>query len=131
MGDAHAAMPRIQVVFKSLIVLHTMIRNGGVDNVLAHLASDAGSLKMRNVIAGGNWQGYDAPPSLASYAAYLDARIAFYRELKYDVIRSQESARASEGGSNRLRKLTVEKGLLREVSIAQRVCGRVLECSVS
>lgn len=76
--------------------------------------------------------GYDAPPSLSPYAAYLDERIRAFRELKHDVIRSAEGSRArSNGGdgANRLRKLRVEKGLLREVSISQRVLSRLLDCS--
>lgn len=47
--------PPIQVVFKALIVLHTMIRNGATDNILAHL-SQGDVLKLRNV-SGGNWEG--------------------------------------------------------------------------
>lgn len=44
-------------MFKALLVLHTLIRNGGVDNVLRHVSSESGSLKLKNVAAGGNWQG--------------------------------------------------------------------------
>jgi hypothetical protein len=44
-----------QVVFKALIVLHNMIRNGATDNVLAHLsASDV--LRLKHV-GSGNWEG--------------------------------------------------------------------------
>lgn len=45
------------VVFKTLIIIHTMIRNGAVDNVLSHLAADIAGLKLKNVSQGGNWQG--------------------------------------------------------------------------
>lgn len=44
-------------VFKTLLIIHTMIRNGAVDNVLSHLAADQAGLKLRNVSQGGNWQG--------------------------------------------------------------------------
>ena len=44
-----------QVVFKALIVLHTMIRNGATDNVLTYLSSED-VLKLRNVSAG-QWEG--------------------------------------------------------------------------
>lgn len=44
-----------QVVFKALIVLHTMMRNGSTDNVLSYL-SQAEVLHLRNVSAG-NWEG--------------------------------------------------------------------------
>ena len=44
-----------QVVFKALIVLHTMIRNGATDNVLTYLSSSE-VLRLRNVSTG-NWEG--------------------------------------------------------------------------
>lgn len=111
-----------------------MIRNGGIDNVLSHLASDQGSLKLRNVVQGGNWQGQDAPRTMSNYAAYIDERIRAYRDLRHDVIRSGDSVRTRQGGggdvtTHRLRRLTVEKGLLREVAISQRVCSRLLDCA--
>lgn len=79
---------------------------------------------------------------LTPYAAYLDERIKAYRELRRDVIRSSGaditrgrsssngnggSAGEGSGSGQRLRRLTVEKGLLREVSIAQKVCNRLLD----
>jgi hypothetical protein len=45
----------LQVVFKALIVLHTMIRNGATDNVLQYLSSSE-VLRLKNV-AGGQWEG--------------------------------------------------------------------------
>ncbi|KAG8917529.1 hypothetical protein FRC02_003056, partial [Tulasnella sp. 418] len=39
--------PNAIVVFKALIVLHTMIRNGATDNVLAYLSSSE-VLRLRN-----------------------------------------------------------------------------------
>lgn len=123
------------VVMRSLIVIHTLIRNGGVNNVLSAMSgSGQGSLRLRNVIQGGNWQGYDAPRILSPYAAYLDDRIKAYRELRHDVIRAADAARTrggdrSEGAESglRLRRLTVEKGLLREVGVCQKVCSRLLD----
>lgn len=79
--------PNAVVVFKALIVLHTMIRNGSTDNVLAYLSSSE-VLRLRNVSAG-NWEGYAAPENLQNYAGYLDSRIRAYRDLKHDAIRVQ------------------------------------------
>lgn len=126
-----------------------MIRNGGIDNVLSHLASSGGtgdggsaSVRLRNV-GKQNWHG-ETPPTLSSYSTYLDDRIRAYRELKHDVIRSSENYNSSSSGggasrvgdgrgehANRLRRLTVEKGLLREIGITQKVGNAVLKCSVS
>ncbi|KAG5647842.1 hypothetical protein DXG03_007766 [Asterophora parasitica] len=79
--------PNAVVVFKALIVLHTMIRNGATDNVLGYLSSSE-VLRLRNVSAG-NWEGYAAPENLQNYARYLDSRIRAYHDLKHDAIRVQ------------------------------------------
>jgi len=49
-----------QVVFKALIVLHVMIRNGSTDNVLSYLSSSE-VLRLQNV-SDGNWEGEPSPP---------------------------------------------------------------------
>ncbi|PWZ02124.1 ANTH-domain-containing protein [Testicularia cyperi] len=121
----------VHVVFKSLVILHTMIRNGEVDNVLGHLASDSGNIRLRN-LASSSWSGANAPQTLSVYAQYLDERVRAYRDLKHDVIRSSDRSRAHANGasnSNRLRRLTVEKGLLREVSTTQKVASVLMQCS--
>ncbi|KAG6864849.1 hypothetical protein C0991_006790 [Blastosporella zonata] len=79
--------PNTVIVFKALIVLHTMIRNGATDNVLGYL-SNSDVLRLRNV-SGGSWEGYAAPENLQNYAAYLDSRIRAYRDLQHDAIRVQ------------------------------------------
>ena len=97
---------------------------------------------------------------MSSYAKYLDSRIAAFKILKHDVVRVQnESNRRSDGQSGacellalfgstpnpdiyelkltfqakarRLRHLSVEKGLLREVKAIQRVLDSLVLCKVS
>ncbi|KAG6821473.1 hypothetical protein H0H93_010197 [Arthromyces matolae] len=87
-----ALVPRLRepntiVVFKALIVLHTMIRSGATDNVLGYL-SNSDVLRLRNV-SGGSWEGYAVPENLQHYASYLDSRIKAYRDLKHDAVRVQ------------------------------------------
>ncbi|KAJ3928136.1 MAG: ANTH domain-containing protein, partial [Lentinula lateritia] len=147
--------PNSVVVFKALIVLHTMIRNGATDNVLSYLSSSE-VLRLQNVSAG-NWEGYAAPQNLQNYAVYLDSRIRAYRDLKHDAIRVQaESNRdmrnsasveednyargkkkdISASGPQRsktimgrkLRVMTVEKGLLRETKAVHRMIDSLVEC---
>ncbi|KIJ20689.1 hypothetical protein PAXINDRAFT_95745 [Paxillus involutus ATCC 200175] len=158
-----ALVPRLRepnaiVVFKALIVLHTMIRNGATDNVLSHLSSSE-VLRLRNVSAG-NWEGYNAPQNMQHYALYLDSRIRAYRELKHDSIRVQAetnrdmrvnssieedkayttappkvSSTTSKGPQRsktivgrKLRVMTVEKGLLRETKTVQKMIDSLVEC---
>ncbi|KAJ3772561.1 ANTH domain-containing protein [Lentinula raphanica] len=147
--------PNSVVVFKALIVLHTMIRNGATDNVLSYLSSSE-VLRLQNVSAG-NWEGYSAPQNLQNYAVYLDSRIRAYRDLKHDAIRVQaESNRDMRNSANmeednlargkkkepsssgpqrsktimgrKLRVMTVEKGLLRETKAVHRMIDTLVEC---
>ncbi|KAJ3801263.1 ANTH domain-containing protein [Lentinula aff. detonsa] len=147
--------PNSVVVFKALIVLHTMIRNGATDNVLSYLSSSE-VLRLQNVSAG-NWEGYAAPQNLQNYAVYLDSRIRAYRDLKHDAIRVQaesnrdlrNSASVEEDNyargkkkdltasgpqrsktimGRKLRVMTVEKGLLRETKAVHRMIDTLVEC---
>ncbi len=87
--------PNSIVVFKSLILLHQLIRQGATDAVLGYLSSGQDVLKLRNV-TGQSWEGYKPPKNLAAYAAYLNSRITNYRVLKHDPVRAQsENARSA------------------------------------
>ncbi|KAH9015647.1 hypothetical protein EDB84DRAFT_1567625 [Lactarius hengduanensis] len=79
------------VMFKALIVLHTMVWNGATDNVLQYLSS-SDVLRLKNV-SGGQWEGYNPPKNLQHYALYLDTRIRSYRDLKHDDIRVQSETK--------------------------------------
>ncbi|KAI0316015.1 ANTH domain-containing protein [Amylostereum chailletii] len=145
--------PNVIVVFKALIVLHTMIRNGSTDNILQYLSS-SDVLRLKNVSTG-QWEGYHPPANLQSYAIYLDARIRGYRELKHDAVRVQsesnrdarlsmsleEEARRNRShgpgstpsrsktmSGRKLRVMTVEKGLLRETKVVQKMIDALVEC---
>ncbi|KZT07476.1 ANTH-domain-containing protein [Laetiporus sulphureus 93-53] len=151
--------PNVLVVFKALIVLHMMIRNGSTDNVLSYLSS-SDVLRLKNVSAG-SWEGYNAPQNIQHYANYLDIRIRAYAQLKHDAIRVQSennrdmrnSAAIEEMGSSsyrsrsamrdldyggmqrsktisgrKLRVMTVEKGLLRETRVVQKMIDALVEC---
>jgi phosphatidylinositol-binding clathrin assembly protein len=159
-----------QVVFKALLTLHTIIRNGATDNILAYL-STGDVLRLKNVSTP-NWEGvpprsrrqdgktddsrtgYNAPENLSNYATYLDTRIRAFRDLKHDAIRVQSennrdlrNSAAIEDESLRrkgaplqdrrktmmgrkLRIMTVEKGLLRETKVAQKMVDSLCECRV-
>lgn len=98
--------------------------------------------------------GYTAPENLKNYAMYMDTRIKAYANLKHDAIRVQSESnrdhRASNddgwtgsrnGGSGaggisrsktmsgrKLRQMSVEKGLLRETKIVQKMVTSLLSC---
>nr|XP_019010611.1 uncharacterized protein I206_05085 [Kwoniella pini CBS 10737]OCF49392.1 hypothetical protein I206_05085 [Kwoniella pini CBS 10737] len=120
------------VVFKALLTIHQMLRSGATDNFL-NLLSQQDMMKLRN-IQGQNWEGFQPPASMSAYAAYLDSRIRSYKELKHDVVNQQtESNRKSDGQSanskaRKLRHLSVEKGLLREVKHVQKILDSLTQC---
>ncbi|KIR31630.1 ENTH domain-containing protein [Cryptococcus deuterogattii MMRL2647] len=124
--------PNGVVVFKGLLTLHQMIRTGQTEALLDVLARND-VLRLRNIYSQ-QFQGYVPPASMGAYADYLDSRIRAYRELKRDLIRVQtESNRRSDGlgaasKARRLRHLPVEKGLLREVKMVQKMLDSLVKC---
>ncbi|KAJ8293445.1 ENTH domain-containing protein C19F8.03c [Rhodotorula toruloides] len=105
--------PNPTVVFKSLITLHTIMRSGSLDPVFSYLSSSSISLSL---------SGQEAA-NVAAYGHYLASRIKAYGNLKRDVIRDKSDRRAA----NRLRKLTVEQGLLRETREIQRMIAALVD----
>jgi phosphatidylinositol-binding clathrin assembly protein len=64
--------------------------------------------------------------NIRDYARYLQVRVQSWRELKYDYA----SQRPNGEQVGRLKKLTVEKGLLREVEGISKLVGGLLKCKV-
>ncbi|TNY20689.1 ENTH domain-containing protein [Rhodotorula diobovata] len=105
--------PNTTVVFKSLIVLHTLMRSGSIDSVFPYLASSSVSLSLSSSEAS----------NVAAYGQYLAARIKAYGNLKRDAIRDKSDRR----NANRMRKLSVEQGLLRETREIQRMIAALVD----
>lgn len=104
------------VVFKSLITVHLMIREGSPDATLAYLA------RHRNMLAISSFTDAQTQGrNIRHYAAYLTERSKAYRDTKVDWVRTKET---------RLEKLSVEKGLLRETEVIQRQLAALLKCDV-
>ncbi|KUI70614.1 hypothetical protein VM1G_05775 [Cytospora mali] len=104
------------VVFKSLITVHLMIREGSPDVTLAYLAKHRNTLAM-SMFSDAQTQGRN----IRHYANYLSERARAYRDTKIDWVRGKE---------NRLEKLSVEKGLLRETEAVQNQLRALLDCDV-
>lgn len=104
------------IVFKALIVVHLMIREGQLDATLSYLAEYPKKLAISS-FSDVQTQGQN----IRRYSEYLTARAKTYAETKTDYVRS---------GPGRLKKLTVEKGLLREVEIVQKQIRALLRCNL-
>ncbi|GAB1311004.1 ANTH domain-containing protein [Madurella fahalii] len=104
------------VVFKGLITVHLMIREGSPDVTLAYLAKHRNMLAV-SMFSDAQTQGRN----IRHYSNYLSERARAYRETKVDWVRAKEP---------RLEKLSVEKGLLRETEIVQHQLTALLKCDV-
>ncbi|CAG8530063.1 6843_t:CDS:2 [Cetraspora pellucida] len=111
------------VVFKSLIVIHVMMRQGSNSRVLNFLAREPTILNVSSFKDKSGTQGAEQTKNIHTYAAYIEEKVAVYRDLKIDFVREK-----LENGDSRLRKLSVDKGLLREVEILQRQITALLNC---
>ncbi|KAK4230691.1 ANTH domain-containing protein [Podospora fimiseda] len=104
------------VVFKSLITVHLMIREGSPDVTLAYLA------KHRNMIAISTFSDAQTQGrNIRHYANYLAERARSFRETKVDWVRTKDA---------RLEKLSIDKGLLRESESVQHQLTALLKCDV-
>ena len=77
--------------------------------------------------------GNDASQNLCKYATYLDRRIRTYGAIKYDIMRDKSERRGERDGikgCNRLRTLSVDKGLLRETTLLEKLMDSLTECKV-
>ncbi|KAF7905542.1 uncharacterized protein EAF01_006063 [Botrytis porri] len=104
------------VVFKSLITVHLMIREGSPDVTLAYLA------RHRNMLAISSFTDVQTQGrNIRHYTNYLTERAKSFRDTKCDFVR---------GAEGRLEKLSVEKGLLRETESVQHQITSLLKCDV-
>ncbi|MBW0523891.1 hypothetical protein O181_063606 [Austropuccinia psidii MF-1] len=120
------------VVFKALFVIHTLVRVGNAQEVMSYWSGlhsrDNRALGLKDVVTM-----TDTPQNLSRYANYLLVRFKCFAALKHDPIRTRSEAPASlrnssRNGANRLRTLTVEKGLLREVGTLQKLLDALIDC---
>jgi len=89
------------------------MRSGSIDSVFPYLASSSVSLSLSSAEAA----------NVAAYGQYLAVRIKAFGTLKRDAIRDKSDRR----NASRMRKLSVEQGLLRETREVQRMIAALVE----
>lgn len=106
------------IVYKSLIVIHLMIREGARDVTLDNLARQPKLIDLKHGPA-------TSPQSmgLPRYAKYLQVRVIEYKKTGIDYVRFQSS------NGSRLKNLTIDKGLLRECESVLRQLDALLKCN--
>ena len=104
------------IVFKSLIIVHMMIKEGQPRVTLSFLAEAPSKLAISNFsdvqIQGAN---------IRHYYNYLLSRAKSYRDTQTDWVRE---------GKGRLKRQPVEKGLLRETESVQKQVAALLKCDL-
>ncbi|KAH8700895.1 ANTH domain-containing protein [Talaromyces proteolyticus] len=104
------------IVFKSLIVLHLMIREGAESATLEYLAENPRKIAISS-FSEVQSQGHN----IRRYSDYFIARARAFSDSKVDYVRS---------GQGRLKRLTVDKGLLRETEVVQKQIKALLKCDL-
>ncbi|PGH11845.1 hypothetical protein AJ79_04642 [Helicocarpus griseus UAMH5409] len=104
------------IVYKALIVVHMMIREGSAGAALKYLAQNPRKLTVTSI---SEVQAQGA--NIWRYSEYLTARANAFADTKTDFVR---------GGQGRLKRLTVNKGLLRETEIVQKQIQALLKCDL-
>jgi phosphatidylinositol-binding clathrin assembly protein len=105
------------IVFKSLIVVHLMIREGAPEATLRYIADSPKRLAISS-FAEAQTQGVN----IRRYYEYLSERVKAYRDVKTDFVRS---------GVGKMRQMTVDRGLLRQTEIVQDQIRALVRCDVS
>ncbi|OJJ46935.1 hypothetical protein ASPZODRAFT_131847 [Penicilliopsis zonata CBS 506.65] len=104
------------IVFKALIVMHLMVREGELNATLQHMAENPKKLAISG-FSEVQSQGHN----IRRYSDYLISRSRAFAETQTDYVRS---------GQGRLKRLTVDKGLLRETEIVQKQIKALLRCDL-
>ncbi|CCE73131.1 Piso0_000152 [Millerozyma farinosa CBS 7064] len=118
------------VVYKSLIVIHIMIREGDRDVTLDYLANKNPSmlnLSSINVARGDHFS--SDVRFIVKYAKYLHTRAKQFEHTGIDYVRDERSNNSTSQSGGRLRSLSVERGLLRETESVQKQIDALLKNS--
>lgn len=103
------------IVFKSLIIIHLMIREGEPDVTLKYLAQAPARRLAINNFTEVQTQGHN----IRTYTEYIMARAKSFGSTRIDYVRN---------GEGRLKRLSVDKGLLRETEQVQDQIHALLQC---
>ena len=105
------------VAFKSLIIVHLMIKEGAQDATLSYLAVSPMNRLAVNSYTDVQTQGQN----IRLYSEYLLARAEAFLVTRCDYVRS---------GEGRMKRLSVDKGLLRETEVVQDQIQALVKCDL-
>ncbi|KAI8342862.1 ANTH domain-containing protein [Chlamydoabsidia padenii] len=114
------------IIYKVLIIVHTLIRQGNGDQTLSRLQKHTEVLSIQRLKEKAS--AYASIRNLHVYHDYLVDRLEAYQECEIDYIRTVSGTPSTQHTAGRLRHLPVAQGLLRETIIVQRQIGFCLSC---
>ncbi|KAF2211621.1 hypothetical protein CERZMDRAFT_43190 [Cercospora zeae-maydis SCOH1-5] len=103
------------VAFKALIIVHLMIKEGQQEVTLRYLSVSPRNRLAINTFTDVQTQGQN----IRVYSEYLLARALAYERTRCDYVRA---------GEGRMKRLTVDKGLLREAEVVQSQIAALVRC---
>ncbi|KAI9320975.1 ANTH domain-containing protein [Dichotomocladium elegans] len=110
------------VTFKVLLILHTLMREGNDDKVIACIDSRPSALDTSRLREKSS--GTAHIQNIYVYSAYLQQKVHAFRELGTDHVKYTVTRKSSK-----LRRMTVADGLLKETVIVQKQIGALLKCN--
>ncbi|EGW30709.1 uncharacterized protein SPAPADRAFT_142685 [Spathaspora passalidarum NRRL Y-27907] len=116
------------VVYKALIVIHIMIREGDRDVTLKYLSHKAQNmLNLSQTSLSMNSSFSSDVRFIMKYSKYLLTRVKQYEATGIDYVRDERSNNSTNQQGGRLRTLSIDKGLLREVESVQKQIDALLK----
>lgn len=115
------------VVFKLLIVIHIMIREGDKDVTLKYLVRYPQVLNLNRSSVTKNSSLHSDVRFIVRYSKYLQARVKQFDATNVDYVRDERSNNSTSQMGGRLRTLSVQKGLLREAESVQKQIDALLK----
>nr|POF15461.1 enth domain-containing protein c19f8.03c [Quercus suber] len=109
--------PTWTISFKALIIVHLLMNEGAPDYTLRYLAVAPKNRLAINSITDVQTQGHN----IRTYADYLLSRVKAYAATEVDYVKK---------GEGRMKRLTVDKGLLRETELLQDQVKALVRCEL-
>ncbi|KAI7857196.1 ANTH domain-containing protein [Circinella umbellata] len=110
------------VTFKVLIILHTLMREGNGDKVIACIDNRPSALDTTRVREKSS--GTLQIQNIYLYSHYLQQKVQAFRQLGMDHVKFTMAHK-----TGKLRHLSVANGLLKETAVVQKLIGALLKCS--
>ncbi|OAJ39572.1 hypothetical protein BDEG_23405 [Batrachochytrium dendrobatidis JEL423] len=124
-----AISPRLRennwiVVFKTLTLIHVLIKEGDSNRVMGYLSSNTDKLSTAGFRdKSGHPMGTIQSKNIDTYSNYLQERVSVFKAVKIDWISEKDTAIA------KFRTLQIKDGLLEDISLLQRHIDALLKCS--